>query len=191
MTVELFHCAALKARISQRQCAINQGRAAVGNENGKWGYKGYLAVGLLHHCLDCSNPDKAGEVINMAPKKPAPRIKKENANTMGKKETQTDDMTVGRCPNHPDREVFRGRDGRKYKLCHECLKKNWKTAQRKRSSEDDSGAGLYLDFTGRENLLEAIKKTAAAEERTPAGQVIYWLKKHLGVAADNAQEKKP
>jgi len=38
---------------------------------------------------------------------------------------------------------------------------------------------LRLDFTGHVEVLTAIRRIADQEVRTPEGQVIYWLKKHV------------
>ncbi|HLP30047.1 MAG TPA: hypothetical protein VK150_01720, partial [Geothrix sp.] len=58
--IELFQCQALKARISKRQCRINQEQARLRSTpagqrqcwNGRGGY-----IGPLHFCLECTQPE--------------------------------------------------------------------------------------------------------------------------------------
>lgn len=58
--ITLFRCEAMEARISKRQCQINQ-ELAVRRKHKKervWGNY-YRPVSVLHVCLKCTQPDKA------------------------------------------------------------------------------------------------------------------------------------
>lgn len=84
------------------------------------------------------------------------------------------------------------------KLCGDCKQKAEKRRKAERRAAGEGGrmkdasvhplrpavagktvtgnpAGMVLDFTGREDLLERIEKIAADEFRSPADQVMYWI----------------
>ncbi len=75
--------------------------------------------------------------------------------------------------------------------CKECHNKSNKQSYKKRSvriqaaAKNDSSV-LNINFTGYEQVLDFIKTYAAEELRSPANQVLYWLK---GFDAENTTLK--
>ena len=89
------------------------------------------------------------------------------------------------CKNHPDRPAMvRKNNPIPMKICRECYVAALAKGRGKPKGEESQqaelpGARLLLDFAGREELLAKIVEVAADEERTPAGQIMFWIRRFL------------
>lgn len=121
--LKLFRCEALKARISARQCRINQEEArrrAGLDQTKRFTRGGGLYVGLLHVCLTCTQKDdlagQSFEAVNAGRESGAPpaddgRQREQSPGaTPGEKEKTVVEMVAVAsgpkhpCPRHPDQE---------------------------------------------------------------------------------------
>lgn len=60
------------------------------------------------------------------------------------------------------------------------------------AAKQKSGPRVTLDFTGRESLYQEVVQIAEREERSVPAQIMFWMKRHIGmyVAIDDEIEKR-